>query len=247
MVISVVKFGQIINDLGVVPKLLVSSSYLFDLGGISIMTDRNNLHARQFRPLLGAILLTAAAVTLYGQTGSIAGTITDPSGAGVPAATVTVKSIETAAVRTASTDNAGTYSLPNVAVGHYDVTVEKSGFSTLRFQDIQLTVAQSLTLNGNLTVGVVSQAIEVQGSTVPILNFADAQLSNIVDQKRIVDLPLITRDPYQLVLLSPGVLQTSSSMGGFSVNGQRERNNNFLLDGTDNNDASVPEALYRAE
>jgi hypothetical protein len=64
-------------------------------------------------------------------------------------------------------------------------------------------------------------------------------LSNIVDHRRIVDLPLVTRDPYSLVLLSPGVVQ-STGYGGFSVNGARERNNNFLLDGADNNDTSVP-------
>nr|MDQ2712619.1 TonB-dependent receptor [Acidobacteriota bacterium] len=82
--------------------------------------------------------------------------------------------------------------------------------------------------------------VDVGGATVPTINLEDAQLSNVVDQRRIVDLPLITRDPYQLVLLSPGAQQTNSGLGGFSVNGQRERSNNFLLDGVDNNDASVP-------
>src|ERR1700733_15837407 len=127
--------------------------------GNSVMTHRMNLSKCRFKTLVMAILLTSASVTVYGQTGSIAGTITDPSGAGVPASVVTAKNIETAAVRTASTDNSGTYSLPNIAVGHYDVTIEKEGFSILRFQDIQLTVAQTLTLNGNLAVGVVSQAV----------------------------------------------------------------------------------------
>ena len=138
------------------------------------------------------------------------------------------------------TDASGTYSIPNVPVGQYDITVEKEGFSALRFQNVQLTVAQNLTLNGSLAVGAVSQQVEVAGSSVPTLDLEDAQISNMVDQRRIVDLPLVTRDPYSLVLLSPGVQQTTSSLGGFSVNGQRERNNNFLLDGVDNNDASVP-------
>jgi hypothetical protein len=164
----------------------------------------------------------------------------DATGAGVPDAAVAAKNVSTGAARTATTDSSGTYSIPNVAVGPYDISVEKQGFTTLHFQNVQITVAQNLTLNGTLAVGAVTESVNVAGSSVPAINLEDAQLSNVVDERRIVDLPLITRDPYSLVLLSPGSLQTSSDLGGFSVNGQRERNNNFLLDGTDNNDASVP-------
>jgi hypothetical protein len=185
-------------------------------------------------------LIAFTAITLRAQTASISGTISDATGAGVPEATVNAKNVATGATRTAITDNSGTYSIPNMAVGQYDVSVEKQGFSTLHFQSVQITVAQNLTLNGSLAVGAVTESVNVAGSSVPAINLEDAQLSNVVDERRILDLPLITRDPYSLVLLSPGTLQTSSSMGGFSVNGQRERNNNFLLDGTDNNDASVP-------
>ena len=185
-------------------------------------------------------LISFTAITLQAQTASISGTIGDATGAGVPEATVSAKNAATGATRTATTDNSGTYSIPNMAVGQYDVSVEKQGFSTLHFQSVQITVAQNLTLNGSLAVGAVTESVDVAGSSVPAINLEDAQLSNVVDERRILDLPLITRDPYSLVLLSPGTLQTSSSLGGFSVNGQRERNNNFLLDGTDNNDASVP-------
>src|SRR6202022_1062791 len=67
-----------------------------------------------------------------------------------------------------------------------------------------------------------------------------SQLSYVVDKKTIKSLPLITRDPYSRARLSPGTVTATSSVGGFSVNGARERNNNFLLDGVDNNDTSVP-------
>jgi Carboxypeptidase regulatory-like domain/TonB dependent receptor len=176
----------------------------------------------------------------YAQTGNIAGTIRDPTNAGVPGAIITAKNLATGTARTATTDSAGTYSMPKLAVGSYDVSIEKEGFSTLRFRDVGLTVAQNLTLNGTLELGVTTQSVEVVGDAVPPISLEDAQISNVVDQRRIVDLPLITRDPYQLVLLSPGTQQVNSSLGGFSVNGQRERNNNFLVDGTDNNDAAVP-------
>jgi carboxypeptidase family protein len=186
--------------------------------------------------VLSAVLFSAA--TAQAQTASIAGTIKDVSSAGVPAATVTAKNNATASVRTATTDNSGTYSIPNLPVGNYDVSVEKSGFSTLRFRNLELTVAQNLTLGGTLEVGAVTQSVEVSGASVAPINLEDAQLSNVIDSRRILDLPLITRDPYQLALLSPGA--QSTDLGGLTVNGQRERNNNFLLDGVDNNDAGVP-------
>lgn len=179
-------------------------------------------------PCVATVMILAGA-SAYAQTARIAGTITDPSSAGVPAATVTAKNNATASVRKATTDNSGTYSIPNLPVGSYDVSIEKPGFSTLRFRNVELTVAQSLTLGGTLEVGSVTQSVEVAGPSVAPINLEDAQLSNIIDERRIADLPLITRDPYHLALLSPGAQTTD--LGGLTVNGQRERNNNFLLDG----------------
>src|SRR5206468_4861710 len=141
-------------------------------------------------------------------------TVTDATGGAVPDAAINARNVGTGATREATTDSSGIYTIPNVPVGAYDVTVEKQGFSTLRFQNVVLTVAQNLTLNGSMAVGVVSQQIEVAGPSVPTIDLEDAQLSNVVDQRRIMDLPLVTRDPYSLVLLSPGVQQTTSSLGG---------------------------------
>lgn len=193
---------------------------------------------RKIAPLLA--LLFFAVLKINAQTATVAGTITDPSGTGVGAATVTLKNTTTGATRTATADGSGTYSIPNVSVGSYDATFEKTGLSLLQFHNLVLTVAQNLTLNGTLTISTISQEVDVAGSVVPNIDLENAQLSNVVDQRRIEDLPLITRDPYSLVLLSPGTQQTTSSLGGFSVNGHNERNNNFMLDGVDNNDASVP-------
>jgi hypothetical protein len=195
---------------------------------------------RHRRVVLSFALAFCFAVLAHAQTASLTGTVTDATGGAVPGAAITAKNIETAAVRTGTTDAAGVYSITNIPVGRYHVTMEKSGFTPLNFQDMEFTVAQNRTLNGSLALGSLSQAVDVAASSVPTVDMADAQLSNVVDQRRMQELPLITRDPYQLVLLSPGSQQTESSLGGFSVNGQRERNNNFLLDGVDNNDASVP-------
>jgi hypothetical protein len=79
----------------------------------------------------------------------------------------------------------------------------------------------------------------IAGGAAPI-NTTDAQVSTVIEQQQIQELPLILRDPYQLILLSPGSTNTNSGLEGFSINGARERNNNFQLDGEDNNDSGVP-------
>ena len=190
--------------------------------------------------LLFSACLFLSATAANAQTGSITGAITDATGAAVAGAKVTATNSATASVRTAQTDDGGKYSIPELASGTYDINVEKQGFSPLHFGNVALTVAQNLTLNGTLTVGAVSQTVDVSGESVAPIDLADVQISNVVDSRRILDLPLVTRNPYQLVLLSPGAQQVPSSLGGFSVNGQRERSNNFLVDGVDNNDAAVP-------
>jgi hypothetical protein len=95
-------------------------------------------------------------------------------------------------------------------------------------------------VNFTLSLAGAVTSVDVQDVTVAPVETSSFQLSTVVDSKQINDLPLILRDPYQLVLLSPGVVTSSNNVGGFSVNGQRERNNNFMLDGADNNDTSVP-------
>jgi len=188
-------------------------------------------------PCIATVMILAGA-SVCAQTASIAGTILDPSNAGVSEASVKATNTATGAVRTATTGATGNYVIPDIPVGNYDVSVGKMGFSTLQFRNLQLTVAQNLTLNGTLEVGAVTQSVEVAGTSVAPINLEDAQLSTVIDSRRILDLPLITRDPYYLALLSPGA--QSTDLGGLTVNGQRERNNNFLLDGVDNNDAGVP-------
>jgi len=103
-----------------------------------------------------------------------------------------------------------------------------------------LSVGENFTLDLVLEISTVSSSVEVDAAQVPPIELENAQISNLVDSKRINDLPLLTRDPYSLILLSPGVIQSNSGLGGFSANGTNERNNNFLLDGVDNNDTDVP-------
>jgi hypothetical protein len=142
--------------------------------------------------------------------------------------------------RTAETNSDGLYSFADLAPGKYELTFEKTGFQLAKFEGLELTVGQTLTFDATMQVGSVSSTVEVNASLAPPIELENVQISNLVDSKRITDLPLLTRDPYQLILLSPGVVQSNSGLGGFSANGTNERNNNFLLDGVDNNDTDVP-------
>ena len=189
--------------------------------------------------MLGGLVVLMSAIA-WAQTGSIQGTVSDSTGAVVQGAEVTVRNLETNASRTTTTSGTGVYSVPNLPVGHYEIAVKKAGFKTYRLDDVQLTVSQALGVDAALEPGTVSEEVLVRASDVPPIDLETSQVSNLVDSRKMTDLPLLTRDPYSLILLSPGTIQSNSGLGGFSVNGTRERNNNFLLDGTDNNDTSVP-------
>jgi hypothetical protein len=192
------------------------------------------------KSLLVVLAATLLCLPALAQTGSISGSVTDSSGATVEAAEVTARNLQTNLSRTTTSGATGAYSITDLPVGAYEISVQKNGFRAFRATGATLSVAQVLTINATLQVGSVSEAIEVQADQAQDVDLETAQVSNLVDQRRIQDLPLITRDPYSLVLLSPGTSQTDSNHGGFSVNGARDRNNNFLLDGVDNNDTSVP-------
>ncbi len=195
---------------------------------------------QRLRFFLGSAVLLLAATFAMAQAGSIQGTVTDTAGAVVPGAEITVRSLASNATRISNSSSAGAYSIPNLAVGTYEVTVKMATFKTFRASPVEISVAQTLSLNPQLEPGAVSEEVEVRGDQIPDVDLETSQVSNLVDEQKIKELPLITRNPYQLVLLSPGTSQTDSLGGGFSVNGARDRNNNFLLDGVDNNDTGEP-------
>src|SRR6185503_9141311 len=107
-------------------------------------------------------------------------------------------------------------------------------------KEVKVSVAFTTDVPLVLSAGGTTANVTVTaGDAQTQLNTTDHQLSTLLDNKKIIDLPLLSRDPSALILLSPGTV-SSSGIGGFIVNGQRERNNNFLVDGIDNNDADVP-------
>ncbi len=174
------------------------------------------------------------------QTATITGTVTDSSAALVANARVTAHNLGTNLLRITVTDSSGGYRITSLPPGVYDVAVQHSGFKTVEYSHVELTVGQVQNLSPTLLPSANPETVTVKGEQVAPLDLDDAQIGNLVNSEQIQDLPLILRDPYQLILLSPGTMQSNSILQGFSVNGSRERNNNFLLDGTDNNDAEIP-------
>ena len=147
--------------------------------------------------------------------------------------------LATGTSRSGETDESGVYRITNVIPGVYDVRIHRRGFKIVLFERIKVSVDQVLTLDAKLVPSSVTETITVTAEQVVPVDLNDAQLGNLVDSRQMTDLPLILRDPYQLILLSPGVIQSNTLFGGISVNGSRERSNNFLLDGTDNNDPDM--------
>lgn len=180
-------------------------------------------------------------VLAQSQLGTISGTVTDASGAVVAGATVEATNTATGEKRSTTTTEDGTYTIPSLTVANYNLTVNASGFAASTVQNVRVSVSFNTTQDFALNPQGASETVVVStGDAQTQINTTDQQLSTLLDNKKIIDLPLLNRDPNALVLLAPGTVQTQSGLGGFSVNGQRERNNNFLVDGTDNNDTDVP-------
>lgn len=181
----------------------------------------------------------------YGQTvqGQIGGTVTDPGGSVVPGADVAVKNLDTGLERKSVTSQAGVYFLPSIPPGRYSLTISATGFQNFVVPEILLTVNQARTIDAQLSIGVVQETVEVSASAVA-LDATTSSLGAVVQHRSIVEMPLNGRNFTQLVLLTPGaapVQQGQASTfvvtGGISpsVNGMRSRNNNFTLDGGENN------------
>lgn len=186
------------------------------------------------------LLAFCGSHSVLAQTASMAGTVKDSTAAVVPEVKITVRNNRTNASRSALTDRSGSYRIASLGPGSYDVVIEKLGFKVVEYPRVELTVDQVQSLDAILTPSAITEKVTVEGETVAPIDLSDAQVGNIVRSQQMEDLPMILRDPYQLILLSPGAIQGNSLLQGLSVNGSRERNNNFRLDGTDNNDAEIP-------
>jgi len=196
------------------------------------------------RSSLGFLLLFVSA-SLIAQTfrGTILGTVTDPQGAVISGAKVTVRNVNTGLERTTQTNTDGSYAVPELPIGTYNVTVSQSGFQTSAVTAIAIDVAAEKRVDVAMKAGQVATMVEVSGESLPQIETSTDTLGGQFEDKQIVDLPINGGDYTKMLIMVPGAAgepngggDSPGSYGLFSANGNRGRANNFLLDGTDMND-----------
>jgi hypothetical protein len=197
--------------------------------------------------LLVLFALIGAAVAQT-QFGTIYGRVTDSSGAVVPGAKVTLTNEGTKTSQTATASNDGAYTFASVPAGEYTLTAEKDGFGKLA-KKFTLNVADRLTQDLTLKAGGATETVTVEANAERI-NTTTGDVSRVITSQEIQTLPLLTKNPYALIGLTPGATDTATATGdargqGFAVNGQRTGSLNYMLDGAENNEtfATGPAAL----
>ncbi len=183
--------------------------------------------------------------------GSVAGVVTDESGAVLPGVTIDVTNTATAQVRTALTGGDGYYSIPQLQPGAYTVRATLAGFKAVLREGTVVSVGDTSRVDMKLSVGGVEETVTVSAEA-PLVETSHATLGITIDRQKVVELPLNGRNFTQLGTLIPGVVAPPAGLGGqtgdatpggfgattagFNVNGMRNQSNSFLLDGTTNND-----------
>ncbi len=192
-----------------------------------------------------AALVVLSATALVAQTfrGTILGTVTDASGAVISGATVKIHNVNTGQDRTTQTSADGSYTVSELQIGTYNVTISQNGFQTSVTSGVTVDVAAERRVDIALKPGQVTEKVEVAGESLPQVETTSNDLGGVLTSATVESLPVNGRDYTKLIYLNPGVSgspdqisDSPGSYGTFSMNGSRGRANNFLLDGTDMND-----------
>jgi hypothetical protein len=201
-----------------------------------------------------AIALTASAG--YAQsTATLSGSVTDPTGALISQAKVTIHGLATGVDRVVSSDSAGNYVVPSLQPGNYSVLVQAAGFADYRLSSVTLQVAQSVTANVQLGLAAAGEIVHVE-SAAPIIDAATITVGQVIDQKTVQEIPLNGRHFLDLTNLTPGTVVppvtgslTSASRGlganSFDTAGQREDSVNFMINGVNLNDQSQNQITFQ--
>ncbi len=202
---------------------------------------------RKLTQAAGMIMLVLACVlSAHAQvtTGNVRGTVTDPQGAVVPNAKVTITQKSTNNTTTAQTTGSGEFQFNNLLPGSdYSLTVEAASFKTLTLSDVRVQLNQTTDLPATLTIGAIGETVEVTAGGAELVDTTTQNLAKSFDARQVVELAQTSTGlgVYNLALIAPNV-SSSGGVGvgsGGSVGGQRPRNNNFVVDGIDNNDKGV--------
>jgi len=212
-----------------------------------MLAARNS--SRWLLTLTAALFLSAFALVMPGAAqenrATIVGSVTDPQGGVIPSATIKATNIETNSATTTTSNESGLYSLPFLPVGKYRISVIATGMKTTLRDNIELRVGDRTQLDFQMEVGAVSETVTVT-SDAPLLETATASRGQVIDEEKVRDLPLLGRNPFLLAALASGVQITPSQgsisfrpfdnggMDQISINGGRQRSNEFLIDGQPN-------------
>ena len=206
-----------------------------------LLTERENM-SKAFRKLLhiglaALVFLGAALYATAQSTGTIRGTVTDPSGAAIARASVSATETSTGIVRDAATNDSGIFVFPDLPIGSYALRISAAGFSTQQRPGLQLLTGQTIDLPISLKVGAQTQEVTVNSETQQIQT-STSTLEQSVSQEQMRDLPLNGRNPLQLTTLTAGTVLTTTGTEsgqqdntGLSVNGLRATQNTYKLDG----------------
>jgi Carboxypeptidase regulatory-like domain/TonB dependent receptor len=202
---------------------------------------------RKFTKLLivGLAMFMAQVAAQAQTTGSLSGTITDPSNAVVAGATVTVTSITTGAERVAVANSSGTFDFQALLPGTYNVAVEAAGFKKAVVQNVIVSVASSAQLTIPLEIGLAGETVTVT-TTQEVVNTTSPSLTNVINTRQVVDLPLGGRNPVELAALQAGIAVVGNNTRGASVGGLRQTAVNLTQDGINAMDNFVKTSSFFA-
>jgi hypothetical protein len=195
--------------------------------------------------LIAILSILALSTIAQESRATLTGNISDPNAAAVPGATITVRNLQTNQTTTATTSEEGNYTVTSLQPGTYSVTVEAQGFKRAVSERVELSTATTSTIDVTLEVGAVDQSVTVIEGEVPLLETDTATRGQVIENRRITELPLNGRNPIMLATLAPGVQFNGNPQftrpfdngdnAQFSINGGIQRHNEFLLDGAPNN------------
>lgn len=187
--------------------------------------------------LIGFLILPLGAFAQL-DTGAITGVVTDTSGAIVPGATVTLTNTDTGFVNTTKSDAAGIYTFSPIRIGSYSITASAASFETTKQENVVVQVQERLSVNLALKPGEVTETVTVT-TAPPLLQTQSGSVGQVMTAQTINHVPLNGRNWVYIAQLSTGTDPSNGSRGGgkgdFEANGQRAEQNNFILDGVDNN------------
>jgi len=197
------------------------------------------------RHLVGVIVILSFSICASAQSSGVQGVVSDPAGSPVPDVAVKVTNVATGVVLTTSTNENGFYTAPFLQTGTYRITAEAKGFSTVARDNLKLDVDQIARVDFSLKLGTVAETVEVTATAV-LLESETTTMGQVIENKRIMEMPLNLRNYLELAKLSSGVLPAralgrgartageDNTEGGFIALGQRAYQTNVLLDGVDN-------------